>query len=778
MLRRKGFSKLNFLLIVGFLLVLMLMGGMLNVGLNKAESTASQVDTLVNVHQRKLALLAQMLRAARERSLILLKTLVEDDVFAIEDALLDMSAQVNIFSPAFTELLSMDLTEREREVADNLNTLTARVVPMQSEAINLMRAEEFEAARQLMLEEGLPGQDDLLGYVAELQQVASSESSRLLTEIHESIQDATKSLIVLGGIALFLGGVVLAYLMIMVSRGERLLRSRSDAILNSIREAVITIDHDAIIEYVNPHALDIMGRTKNETIGKALDKVYCINDETTNECIPFSKEKGVKTGRGDSIVLKDSTGNKIPIEESIVEIDNLVGKKGTAIVFRDISERRSMTERLTYQAYHDVLTGLPNRLAFERQAGLMIDDVIINDETCCMIYFDLDQFKVVNDTAGHAAGDELLIQLSSRLKKLLRSNDILSRLGGDEFGVLLSKCNREDAKRMAEKILKDVREFLFIYEQRQYQVGASIGICMIDANTRDINQVMSEADIACYSAKKAGRNCIRVYDYESEEISEEHRVMNWSSRIKQALQEDKFILFGQKIANYSYIDNRNRSFEILVRLREDDEIITPGVFMPSAERFGLMVELDRWVIENSFSILASHPGQSCNINLSGDSFKDDGLLSFIKTRFNKYALDPSRVTFEITETVAMGNLSAAREVVSELKDIGVSIALDDFGTGLSSFAYLKHFPVDTIKIDKSFVDDILTDPFDREFISSIVAIARALNIKTVAEGVESIATLASLKELNVDAIQGYALHRPEPLTSLLANSHSTETKVS
>jgi len=432
-----------------------------------------------------------------------------------------------------------------------------------------------------------------------------------------------------------------------------------------------------------------------------------------------------------------------------------------------LNERRIMNDELTYQAYHDHLTGLPNRAAFERKARLILIDTIVHKSPSCLIYIDLDKFKLINDSSGHTAGDEFLIALAERINNKLRKTDLFSRLGGDEFGILFENCTIKEAINRLEIVLKDIENFVFNFNGKNHKVGLSIGVSLMNEFTKDIDQAMGEADLACYCAKHSGRNQIKVFDTQSEEMNKAREHTKWVEKIEDALVNNQFILHAQKIKYFT--SNTSPCYEILIRLLDiDGKIIAPGHFLPSAERFGLIAQIDRWVIKNTINLISQTDQLHCSINLSGDSIKDPKLLSFINDTIKHSKIEPGRLTFEITESIAIGNIMAARKLVTSIKSIGCMIALDDFGTGLSSFSYLKHLPIDILKIDKSFIDDILTDVFDKEFSNSMVHIAKALSIKTVAEGVENIATVALLKELEVDAIQGYVIHRPEPLNNIIS----------
>jgi diguanylate cyclase (GGDEF)-like protein len=419
---------------------------------------------------------------------------------------------------------------------------------------------------------------------------------------------------------------------------------------------------------------------------------------------------------------------------------------------------------------HDVLTGLYNRRKFEERLAEVLFNVAEENREHVLLYLDLDQFKIVNDTCGHVAGDELLQQLPVLFHKVFRAGDLIARLGGDEFGILLENCTLEQASTIADKVREQIKEFRFVWEDKSFEIGVSIGVVAINAENTNMAHIMSSADIACYAAKDAGRNRVHVYEASDEAVSEKYGEMHWTSRITKAMEEDRFRLYGQTIVGISH--GTCDHMEILLRMiDENGKVIPPGAFLPAAERYNLMASIDRWVISEVFSsIMKKGLCQSCNgeyrvisVNLSGASLSDDSLLSFIIAEKDKYNVPFECICFEITETVAISNLSKATLLIEELTKHGCRFALDDFGSGLSSFAYLKNLPVHYLKIDGSFVRDVSRDDIDKAMVRSIQQVGKAMNLLTIAEWVEDEQTLDVLKELGVDYAQGYHLGKPEPL---------------
>jgi len=447
------------------------------------------------------------------------------------------------------------------------------------------------------------------------------------------------------------------------------------------------------------------------------------------------------------------------------------GIKGLVVVFHDMTQARALERQLTYQAKHDGLTGLINRREFETRLGAIIDKLDDGPAQHLLCYLDLDQFKLVNDVCGHAAGDALLRQIAGLLKRGLRSSDTLARLGGDEFGVILANCSIDRGIEMAEGMRERVRDFRFSWGGKQFAVGASVGLVPLSRSLGNLADALGRADAACYAAKDTGRNRVHVYDPDDRELSLRKGQMKWVSRIQRALDEDRFRLYFQTIAPVDQATGDTGYFEVLLRMQGDDgKDIPPGAFIPAAERYGLMPEIDDWVVRHTLSWLAEYGGSGghdihrCSINLSGATLGNDKHTDRIRKTLFDRPIDPEIICFEITETAAMANLEQARHFIAELKQTGCHFALDDFGSGLSSFGYLKDLDVDFVKIDGAFIKEIERQKVDRAMVEAITGIAAVMGLKTIAEFVENEAALAVLREIGVDYAQGYHIARPKPLS--------------
>jgi diguanylate cyclase (GGDEF)-like protein len=434
---------------------------------------------------------------------------------------------------------------------------------------------------------------------------------------------------------------------------------------------------------------------------------------------------------------------------------------------------REFVARLSWQASHDALTGLVNRREFEVRLGNALDRLSRQPGEHSLMFLDLDQFKVVNDTCGHAAGDQLLKQTAALLQDNLGTRGLLARLGGDEFGALLPDCDANAAIEMAERLRLAVQELRFVWNGCAFSISVSIGLVHV-AEANAMEATLRAADMACYMAKEKGRNRVQVYHPSDSELVQRVGEMAWVQKIRNGLDEQRFCLFAQEIRSLGKGQPDLSRVELLLRLRDEHgKLVQPGSFMSAAERYGLMPLIDRWVVRNAFALLASRldssePARpsSCAINLSGSTFGDDDFVEFVRRQFDIYGVPPAMICFEITETSAIANLPSAKRFIQALKKLGCRFSLDDFGTGMSSFSYLKHLPVDFIKIDGSFVTEMLNSKIDRAMVEMIVHVAKVMGKSTIAEFVESDEILAALREIGVDYAQGYAIGKPAPFEDM------------
>jgi len=550
-------------------------------------------------------------------------------------------------------------------------------------------------------------------------------------------------------------------------------RERALITLHSIGDGVITTDAEGRVDYMNPVAENVTGWTYGEAQGYPLTEVLPLISEATRQPMKSPANISLSSGRvvnlTEQCVLINRNGQEFHIEDSAAPIfdrNNII--IGAVLVFHDITRERRMAHQMTWQATHDSLTGLANRNEFaDRLTSLLAGTAVSDHYEHALLYLDLDQFKVVNDTCGHAAGDELLKQLSRILRTGVPANAALARLGGDEFGVLLENVNLDQAREVADRLLQVIGDFTFQWEEQRFDVGVSIGMVPIQRDTQNASFVLSAADVACYVAKDAGRNRVHVYEESDIDQGERHSEMHWVSRIKLALEENRFILYQQAITPLQGNDTTPH-YELLLRMRgEDGGIVPPGAFIPAAERYNLMNAVDRWVIDAAFRYLGETQQKGdegiYSLNLSGNSLNDDELPGYIQQKISEYHVKAGQLCFEITETAAVFNLEKASHMIHSLKQLGCRFSLDDFGSGLSSFSYLKNLPVDFLKIDGSFVKDMNTDPMNRAIVEAINQVGHTLSIRTIAEFVENQEIADMLQSIGVDFGQGYHFSKPEPV---------------
>lgn len=549
-------------------------------------------------------------------------------------------------------------------------------------------------------------------------------------------------------------------------------KERAQVTLQSIGDAVISADAQGCIDYLNPVASNLTGWSLEEARGQPIGAVLNLIHEMTRETIP-NPLLGV-LGRGetampsDQMVLVTRAGQEIAIQESASPIRDRQGQIiGAVIVFHDVTQERRLKRALSYQASHDALTGLINRREFDNRLHAAVASAQRGEGARALLYIDLDQFKIVNDTCGHQAGDRLLRDITGLLQTRVRVSDTIARLGGDEFGVLLDDCTLEQAARIAEGVRQAIRDYHFEWGAHTMSVGASVGVVEIKHDTENVASIMTAADIACYTAKDGGRN--RIYVYDSSGVSARHREMHWVARVMRAVEESKLELSYQPIVA---LDAARASdfYELTVQLRGDDgQLVRPIEFIPAAERYNVMCMIDQWVVSRAIELLRAKQAQGVSlplvaVNISGTSLNEQAFIKHVLEGVSRSPI-AAALCFEITETAAVTNIADAINFMRGLKACGCKFALDDFGSGLSSFSYLKTLPVDFLKIDGQFISQIASDAVDRSMVEAIAKVGKTLGIATVAECVESAEVLAELRRIGVDYAQGHFLARPVQLPS-------------
>ena len=549
----------------------------------------------------------------------------------------------------------------------------------------------------------------------------------------------------------------------------------SRAVESSPNPILIT-DANGTIEYVNKRCEKLSGYTAVEMHGQRLE-TYKSNKMPSaffDEIWHQTASEGQWSGEIENC-RKDGSHYWVKLYLAAV-YDDQKNINHYVAIYEDITESRKLAKKLSFQATHDNLTGLINRTEFERRLSMLVNDAQRIGTEHALCFLDLDQFKVINDTCGHIAGDELLRQLGSLLGGSTRKSDTLARLGGDEFAILVEDCELEKAEFIANEIKELVSQFQFIWETQVFTVGVSIGVTTITSATRNRTEALKQADSACYAAKNSGRNRVYVYQEQDQQLTAQKGEFKWVNEIKEALIEDRFELYAQPIVSTE--TEHLAMYEVLVRLRSKaGQLFPPGAFLSSAERYNLSDRIDKWVVSHVFEWLEQHYHSLPHlnylaINLSGASIGDEGMLAYIRTKLSAASFNQEMIKFEITETAAIANLKQAHHFINSVLALGCQFSLDDFGSGLSSFAYLKNLPVQSIKIDGMFVKDMHVDPLDYEMVKSINDIGHVMGLETIAEFVESEEIWQKLKAIGVNYGQGYHLGKPAPIDQILQYSEN------
>ncbi|MDF3035886.1 MAG: hypothetical protein K0S28_1160 [Paucimonas sp.] len=541
--------------------------------------------------------------------------------------------------------------------------------------------------------------------------------------------------------------------------------------LQSIGDAVITADAAGSVTYLNPMAERLTGWSNREAIGQPLDHVFVVVDEGTRAVVESPGTRALKDGKicggSGNLLLVARNGLEANVEPSASPIRVRDGSlTGVVMVFHDVSEARALNRKISYQASHDALTGLLNRVEFELMATQLLQSARSAHRQHALMYLDLDQFKLVNDTCGHLAGDELLRQLATLLSSNMRKSDTLARLGGDEFGLLLEACPQDRAIEIAQHLIDTVRAFRFEWEGKLFGVGLSIGMVMVNDHSRDLQTLLKAADAACYAAKEKGRNRVELFRQGDASAPEQPARIDWISRLQSAAAEHRFALHYQKIV--PVVDQRaSCHVEILLRYRDEQgRLLLPMAFLPAAERYGLLASIDRWVVRQTLGMdpsLLPDDAALIAVNISGTSLADGDFQDFLKEELRASRIPVNRLCIEISEAAAISNLHRSIALMQMLRSLGCSCALDEFGSSLSSLAHLKSLPVDYLKINGSLTKNLTNDPVDYATLESIHRIAKVMKIRTIAKFVENYEALPHLRRIGIDFAQGFALHEPEQL---------------
>jgi len=774
----------QYLLVFSFGLLLLVLTALMALGMTRIESFNSRLNEVTDSQSRNIGTVSDLfLINGRRVSTI-------DRMFAARtpEERTEVHARyrrtIELYNRAVAKLRELPFSAASGPARDDAISAAARARGVGEEIVQLLLKGQVAPASELNLTQAVVTDSRLQETLYRLLEANHSATARAVAVASQGMRNGFL-LIGAGGLFALLAGAVIALLVIrVVASTEANLeheKELAEVTLHSIVDGVITTDASGRVDYLNPVAERYLGWSTLDAHGKPLAEVYRVIDERSGNVIdPLAGGlDAAPEGEPVSVRLVDRKGRECPIRYSHAPIrwrDGTV--HGMIVVFHDVSQVRAMAQQLIWQASHDALTGLVNRREFERRLSELIDTAKTQSKEHALLFLDLDNFKAVNDTCGHAAGDELLRQLTSVMQTRMRGSDTLARLGGDEFGALLESCLTEQAVRVANALRETIREFRFVWQDKTFSVGVSIGLVPLNAESRDANNVLTLADVCCYEAKNRGRDRVQVYRPQDRDYTGRHSDLQVVSQINRAFELGQFRLYRQFIMPVNPARGMPPHHEVLVRMLDrGGNLIPPTGFMPAAERYNLLTSIERWVVSALVEYLHRQwlsggiPREPdlrgergyYSVNISGASINDKSFPDFLRNLLTRYELPHGLLCFEITETTAISNLTKAAELMHELKGMGCRFALDDFGTGMSSFAYLKYLPVDYLKIAGMFIKDMETDAMDHAIVDSVNRIGHILGMQTVAESVEDAATLSRLKEMGVDYAQGYFISEPEAL---------------
>lgn len=724
---------------------------------------SGDLDELSRVHD-KSAMVREM-RAAALRRVLSLSGMVASgnavDAAAIYPRYANAASD---FIMARTALESHRMSIGEADLLEQIKVKVRHSADYQVEVIRLLESDRREAAATHLNEKVVVNQVDLLDLLTSLDQRIEADWRNAKARGKRSMNWMSWALALFGVLAVALVAWMTRFVSRRIRSAERLLVEEKESVevtLNSVGDAVVAVNDDGVVTYINGAAKDMLQMKSGFLPGRLLADVLAARDEKTG--VVLDAVRLLDSGRAARGSSQGYYVGADGADERVVEVccSRVGDSRGWVLVLHDVTKARNLSKQLRWQATHDSLTGVTNRRHFEESLASALENAKVYDHRHVMIYIDLDQFKLVNDTCGHVAGDELLRQLCSLLIRLVKRDDVFARLGGDEFGLLLHNCDSDTALNVAETLRDTIGQYRFFWDGRSFNIGASMGIVAVTSDTASVESVMSASDAACYMAKDRGRNRVWVHRENDHDLARRKSEMGWVSEISRALEEGRFCLYRQRIAHIS--DRSLGHYEVLIRMLDrDGKIIPPMAFIPAAERYSLMPLIDRWVVTRTLEKMKSCCDDSYAINMSGSSISDDGFAEFLLDTLESCGVEPGRLCFEVTETAAISNLSVAADFIAVLRGKGYKVALDDFGSGMSSFAYLKDLPIDFIKIDGAFVRNIHEDKLGFAMVQAMNSISHVMEIETIAEFVENERIAALLQSIGVDYVQGYGIHKPEP----------------
>jgi diguanylate cyclase (GGDEF)-like protein/PAS domain S-box-containing protein len=767
---------------IGFGAIMSLMIAVAVTAIVRTNFLQDDLKALVELHGLKTDLIYSMRSVVRDRMIAMNKMALQEDPFDRDATIMTFEVLATRYAAMRDQLEVLPQDSEDKENLRGLRQLTVTLTPLNNEVVDLLRNDKIGPARELLLSRALPAQEAVLAQMDRILDHYKAGAKEVETNARQA--NTYTFWLTLGlTIAALIISVLITISVVTRTKRERAIllaefeemrkgvqsrQQRLETILDNAAEGIITFDRQGLIRSFNRAAERLFGYTEADIQGQDLSFLIPPTDapdrrEGYLEHFMRSEIQRLLGHEGE-VIGRQQDGTRFPLALKVSEIV-LDGEPLYTAIVADISERKALMEHLKNMAEHDGLTGLYNRTYFQQELERVVERARRDQEGFALLYIDLVNFKYVNDTLGHAAGDKLLVEVANLLNHRARKSDLIVRLGGDEFTVLLYNANANLVGTIAESFRQALESYSFKHAGERVDIGCSIGAAHITPAVESASQILSQADIACHIAKRSGRNRIHVFSPADESnMTVMSLDMGWSRRIREAIEHNRFALACQPIVNTR--SGEIESFEVLIRMLDDtNALILPGGFLPSAERFGLSANIDRWVIVNAIETLAEQrritPKLRYALNLSGQTLTQMEVCDLILERLQTTGLDPSALTFEVTETVAIADMAVAETFLARLQQIGCRTALDDFGSGMSSFAYLRDLPVDVVKIDGRFVKNLAANPVDQAMVKAMNEIAHALGKQTVAEFVETEDSLKLLKSFGVDYVQGYYLGRPD-----------------
>ena len=763
--------KTKSLLVIAFAFLLLIMLLLIIISIYGMHSIHGRLDNIAQENIKKVQLTSEMLHSARERSILLHRMVMLDDPFERDDLSFLVNKNGALFAESRIKLNELRLNPEEQEILSKQGELTGEAIPLQRSIMKSLVNDDLEEAKNILIEEAMPAQDRVLDELKKLIVLQNEYAKDAVRIANDTYLNSRLLMLILGSIAVFVGVIISRIFIDKVTSTEKKLhdeKEKAQITFRSIGDAVITTNSVGKIEYLNDKAENYIGVLLTDVVGRHVSEVFVAQDieydlpvsEIINEYLNGNFEK-IASNNID-LISKENRNIKIKLSLSPILSDRNI-LQGLIITFHDVTKSFELLRKIEYQATRDALTGLLNRREFEHKVKQTLS-IYESDTYHAFFILDLDKFKIVNDSCGHQAGDELLKQLSIRLKNIIRRGDLIARLGGDEFSIFMSNIDEKNAIKHAEELLKSVSTYRFLWEDKTFSLGASIGIVVSSSESSSYDYLYHSADTACYIAKNEGRNRFHILSTKDQDMQKDNVDKNWITRLNKAIEEDEFYLYGQEIIPISPRAQGRKHVEMLIRMVSDDrKLISPMAFIPTAERYGLMHKIDQIVLIKTCNYLNDNPLEYgvYAVNLSGETLSSINAMEYLMQIVKESEILPGRLCLEITETVAIANLDNARSFMRSMQELGCYIALDDFGSGLSSFSYLKNLPLDYIKIDGVFVKEMINDKASAIMVDAIHSVGKKLGLITVAEYVEDEATVKLLKEIGVDLAQGYFYSEPE-----------------